>query len=454
MKTSQKYRTFNCCLALLATTLLFFGCDILDPEEESDKAFTAKFSEGYIDENEIAFIVLSDMDGNVIEYEFWNGNKNQYFQSTQESEIMVTLGVYRPYDNRVYMTSNIGVKPEEWTWKGIHGIEYQGEVNLEFTGYTGSSGWCTISGPYSHRINELPPAGSIRLPLYDSPADLLVVLCPDNHEQRQLWVRGVEQWETREVDISELGEPMLRKDVQFPFPMSEFQYTVDAFLEAGDYYSPPFWLPSSHNMYGEEVMSSMGTCYPKELNDFRTRLVSFSDSKRWEGDYLDSYQFGQIPQSIKFIDADAEIMKAAKGQLEVRLSGEIDSYETRWTSDMGTNTVYWTVYCDPETPSFSLPQMPEEIRTSFGLPTRDSYSASRLRLIEYPDLAGFDEVIHTLFKSEEYFFNIATRGVRARVKQIGSDDGTVGKATRESNNQYEFSPFPTQGEYRHSVNEP
>ena len=68
--------------------------------------------------------------------------------------------------------------------------------------------------------------------------------------------------------------------------------------------------------------------------------------------------------------------------------------------------------------------MPDSIAIAFDLPYTAQFLLEDVEIMDYPDLDSHEEVIETLFQSDDYFFNIATEGVIIRTKQNNSFAGS------------------------------
>ena len=95
----------------------------------------------------------------------------------------------------------------------------------------------------------------------------------------------------------------------------------------------------------------------------------------------------------------------------------------------------WYVYTHPNYTSFALPEMPDSIREDFNLPYNIQYMLEGVEILDYPDLEGYEEVIETVFQSNDDFYNLASGGVMVRVRQTGSLSKGYNRVTGKSGHQ-------------------
>ena len=405
--------------------------------------FIANFTQDWLPENAgEGFIVISDISGAALASATWSGNSRIEFSpppdmNEKPSRIIVTIGTRDPYYNTVYMTSNCYVKPGEWTWKGKPQFEYQGSATLQFTNDPGGSGWCLVSGQNRFQIMNLPPQ-DISFPLYNAEDDLYFMMSPDEG-QSYLWIEDIVPGEIRSVDLANLSGIFNSSDFTFPLS-SHFFFHVLGYHIPGEYYNRYFYL-LDHEMFGEEAMSSFSVTYPVEISDVRTQFVIFDSPDHWNGDYWSFYHYGDVPTNYEQINADFTIVNSQPDSFQIDITGTTDNVLSNWVGYSGWNQVRWRVFTNPNYTAFALPRMPDSIAISYDLPYSIQFSLEDVEIMDYPDLDNHEEVIETLFQSDDYFFNIATDGVLIRTKQNNSFARSIIDDANTSNSLKQYDPM-------------
>ena len=322
------------------------------------------------------------------------------------------------------MTSNCYVKPGEWTWKGKPHFEYEGSATLQFTNEPQETGWYLISGHDHYEISDMPVQNHY-FPLSVTEDDLYFMISPDEG-QSYLWIQDIIPGETRTVNLTNLKSP---HSADFSMPLSSHFFTYFlGYQTVGKYYDRSFYL-GSHEMFGEEAVTSHGVTYPVETTDIRTQIVIFDGPDHWAGDYWSFYRYGQVPSAYEQINADFTIVNSQPDSFQIDITGAVDNVLSNWVGYSGWTQVRWRVFTNPNYTTFALPRMPDSIAISYDLPHSVQFSLKNVEIMDYPDLDSHEEVIETLFQSDDYFFDIATDGVLIRTKQDNDSAQSNSSAT-------------------------
>jgi hypothetical protein len=395
---------------LLSSIIL--NCEVDDSSIVESVYFVANFTNDWIESDTDGFIVITDLEGNIMAFSKFNGNTQIAFDNEFTMRIIVTTGIKHPDNNSVYLTSNCYVNPGEWTWKGLPKIEYKGDVNLQFINEPAGLDWFLISGQnHSSVLSELTE--EITFPLFVSEDDLYLFWAWDN--PRYLWIENVSPGEIHSVDLSNL-KTTTYSETDLPDGTSHFLIQFYGHHIPGEFYQGSYYI-DSHEMFGEESMSSYNVQHPIETTDFTTMIYIFDSPDHWNGDYWTNFNFGPVPSSYQNIEADFTIVNAQPDSINIDIESTVDNVLLNWVAYHDSTEILWRVFTHPEFTDFKLPRLPENISALFNLPNNQLFTLKNVQIMDYPDLENHDEVIKTLFQSEDYFFNIANKGVKIRTKQ-------------------------------------
>jgi hypothetical protein len=436
---------FLCTFAVLVAG----GCDLLslDEEDVEEVHFVAHFTEDWLPEDAEGFIVISDLKGKALASATWTGNERIGFKLELEkgdkpARLIVTTGVRYPYYGQVYLTSNCNVLPGDWTWRGKPQLEYEGDATLQFSNPPSGGGWYRVSGLNYSTSGDLPVQIHIHR-LYVTQDDLCFMLYPDEGATRSLWINAIRPWETRTVDLNNL-EPAVEEVVQLPRTSSHFLIDFRGYPTLGKYYQGAYYL-DSHEMWGEESLFDFGFTHPQEMTAFRTLIVLFDSPDHWDGDYWYYARYGAAPSSTTTINADFAIESSRADNFEIDITGRVDNVLSNWSGRYQYDGMRWQVYTHPDYIRFALPEMPDHIRDEFNLPYAIQFVLDDVQIMDYPDLDSHEEVIETLFQSDDYFFNIASSGVLIRTRQNGGlakDNNRTAGAPHRWNRADPMIPIP------------
>ncbi len=415
---TQSYSKFYLYATLLICVVFFLAsCNLLnsDEDEEKDTPFVANFTNDWLPEDAEGFIVISDLQGQTLDAATWSGNTRIEFEPISDSRIIVTTGTRDAYSSTVYMTSNCYVKPGEWTWKGKPQSTFLGHVTLNFVNIPSNlaGGW--LSGLH-YQIDVYNFSSEINFPQY-AEQDFLYLCCGlDDGSEVYLLVEDIAHGNTVTVDLGNLSTT---KTTFINFHQTTSQYYINwqGYQTPGEYYQGSFPLLEHEEFGDNDWNNDISFCHAVETTHFLTEFINFDGPEHWNGDYWSFYDYGPIPSSTRKINADFTLVNSQPDSFQIDITGTADNVLSNWVSYDGWNQVRWRVFTNPDYAAFALPRMPDSIAIAFDLPYTAQFSLEDIEIMDYPDLDSHEEVIETLFQSDDYFFNIASKGVRIRTKQ-------------------------------------
>ncbi|NQV37288.1 MAG: hypothetical protein HQ509_04675 [Candidatus Marinimicrobia bacterium] len=423
MHTVSCSKLFQYITLFAFATFFLTNCDLFNPDEEENPVpFVANFTDDWLSEDAEGFIVISDINGQTLNATTWSGNTRIEFDPISDSRIIVTTGTRDEYSNTVYMTSNCYVKPGEWTWKGILQTEYLGYVTLNLINIPNGLIDGKFSGIYQTiGINEY--SSSVLFPLYGENEYLYLSCVLQDESEAYLLVESIVPGSTVTVDLNNLADPT-NSETNFHQSTNQFYVRYAGYHVPGQYYNGSYPI-DSHEEYGTENADGIGFNHAVETTHYFFEFIDFDSPNHWTGDYWSFYHYGPIPSSTSKINADFSIINSQPDSFQIDITGTVDNVLSNWVwgGYGGYNQVKWRVFTNPNFTNLALPRMPDSIAISFDLPYSIEFQLENVQIMDYPDLTNHEEVLETLFQSEDYFFNIATDGVRIRTKQNESFTG-------------------------------
>ena len=416
MQTQSHSKFYPYTTLLLCTVFFLTSCDLLnsDEDEEKDTPFVANFTNDWLPEDAEGFIVISDMQGQALDAATWSGNTRIEFEPVSDSRIIVTTGTRNAYSSTVYMTSNCYVKPGEWTWKGKPQPEFLGYVTLNLINIPAGliHGW--ISGiDHVTWINEY--SSMVNFPLHTENEYLYLSCTLQDESEVYLLVENIVPGSSVTVDLNDLTDPT-NSGINFHQSIDQFYVRYAGYHVPGSYYNGSYPI-DSHEEFGTESADGISFNHALETTHFFFEFIIFDSPDHWYGDYWSFYDYGPIPSNTRKINADFTIVNSQPDNFQIDITGTADNVLSNWVGYDGWNQVRWRFFTNPDYTAFALPQMPDSIAIAFDLPYSAQFSLQDVEIMDYPDLDSHEEVLETLFQSDDYFFNIATGGVRIRTKQ-------------------------------------
>ena len=405
---------------LIVSLILQLTVSCPNPEDEEKGGilpFTANFTNDWLREDAEGFIVLSDTLGQVLAATTWNGNTRIEFDPTPHPRIIVTTGTRNIGSSRINLTTNAYVLPGEWTWKGVPDRSISGYTTLKFINQPTYEFWGAWFAGIDQERRVYNLSYDVRFPVVGEQDYLHFYILPKNDDWLYLLVDDFSVDSTTIVDLSALKRA---QHTDIDFHLSTYRCYIDwkGFPTPGEYYQGSIPLPFfGHEGYGDEWFNSFSLAHASELTNYRTEFIHFDGSEYWSGDYWSFYDYGPVPSTTAKINADFEIIGSQPDGFHLEITGAVDNVKSYWRGYGDNAYSIWRVFNHPSFSNFALPQMPDSIIQQFELPEISSYSLAYAEIMDYPDLDSHEEVIETLFQSEDYFFNIATGGVRSRTKQ-------------------------------------
>jgi|TARA_Y100000310_G_scaffold228825_1_gene231157 hypothetical protein len=353
-------------------------------------------------------LFYSDMEGNLLWSGTWTGNESIQVLPTEDNpnfpeRVMVTTINDDGYNN-VYITTNMYVKPESWTWKGVsyRNIENQGDVTLDLHNIPNHQGYL-VASKWNRRSSNGTIYNGYTKSLYETNDDLYIRLNTNNSGPQYLWVENVTPGQTVNIDLSNMAN-LISKTITFPMNFANISFYIRGLFDQG-YYDGYYQIENTWGDQWDQENNTYTAYYPTSLfSDFRT-VVYMNEEDYPTFNWWGYWKIGdQIPDAMQKMNADFEFISTSPDNFEIQITGEYNSTGSGWSFDDGNNIYNWAVY--GEIQSYELPNFP--IIATQKYPGIDNHSfALENTLIAYrPDIEDNDELMQILFQSDYYYYDV------------------------------------------------
>ncbi len=377
----------------------------------SDVIFTANFISDWLLQGQgTGAFFVSDPGGTVLAEATWAGNVSLDVEAAAgvtvvPGEVSVTVATQDADAQQVSIVTNRGVAPGAWTWKGKPRPDFgeaPPEVTINFLnmpnhiGYVVSSPWADAHADDS----ALPP--QLTFPLHDQSNDIFVMVGTRSGSARHKTFAGVTTGGTGQfdADLTSLTNAAV-KSVALPTASTGYDAKLFGFPTAASRHAGVYLLSGDSSESGE---TSTTLFYPSgRYTDYKTLIHVDEDAAG--NTYWSNIRFGTLPSSFNAIDADLQFADEAPDNFSMVVAGQVDQIRSCWEAQVGGVQFRWFVYSRRSDRTYALPELPDVFVTLFGDVTRDAFTLVYADLIDYPNLAGYDEVIADTFSSATYFYN-------------------------------------------------
>ncbi len=410
-------------LLFLLVITTFVGCK-KSQTNESDVTldrFVAKFINGWIGEGDTVYVIISDENGNTLAMARATSDTTitlvpQVGEGEFPPSISVTTVKIRPYIYRhkyVYITTNMGVSPSTWTWKGYPERENVGEFFIKLENVPQFQKANIITRDRSRTYYSFSN-GLLSFSLYHDPDNLLVRLWVDDSNVRFKWIPGISVGDTVIVDMN-LTDLERKKAVQFPNWGKGFRYFLSGYEIKGMHYENEYILTSE--LHKDSVANVVNISYPSNIfKEFRSSLYVYDDYENLG--YYNYYRYlyyGSIPSEFKKLDADFDFISTDPQNFAIETRGNFDEIYSFWYAQISDVNFRWYVYSSPSKTRYALPQLPPSIMNKFKGLEINSFKLMATQLIDQINLDSYAQIINTYFKNDNYFYDIVP-GMYSRSK--------------------------------------
>jgi len=407
-------------ISFLIFFLVLLSCEDEKSGPEYPK-FTASFINNWLSEDAgEGILFISDMDGNYLGGHTWSGDAtfDVYPNTDKNFPDKIWVTTVTSSGNYIFITSNISVTPSDWTWKGYpQSPDYLGDATLSFNNipndsrrYYLTSQWYSRAG-YSDYLNS-----PFYYPLRENSSQIYFSLIDyDNNSGYYQSLENVTVNSNHTVDYDSMLT-LNSKSIGLPASNYNTYLSLYGYSSAGDYYSGQYRL---HYYYYEDNINDIAAYYPDNIPEFRTFMrVSNNDySTIWYNSV-----YGDIPDSFEEIDGFIQVEDSNPANFSVETIGNFDEIISRW--DFVDDSLYyrWSVYGPSDLFEYMLPQLPPLLTSKYGNISRSDFEVQQTEIIDQLHLDSYEEIINTLFKTDEYFYNATNGGgYRIRIESYDSE---------------------------------
>ena len=414
-------------LLLIPMLAFYIGCE--DNEEAgSNVLITATFKNDWASSDYTNFLVIQNMDGEVLADTNFIGNTSFTLNSsdgeTAPDRIIITT--IKKYSTNLDVISNAGVKSGvNWTWEG--------EPEPSFPMFTSTFTFSNMSdfstavlsanGQYK-RISSSPLSGGEFTESFDhhgenyNSEDILLMAYKTDHVQL---TPGSGYYKIfQNVNPSD-NSFVVDGDDLVP---AQYKLIINNTNEPGDFIqlhaygeNESFVSENSHRItyagYYPSDFDESGNFhafYPPEYTSFRTSIASgyFAENGK---KYWFQRTFGSISESLEKINADFELIDSSAANFKINATGVFDNAGFGF----GGSDSYWTIYIDAEvlTDIQSLPSLSPNVLEEYPELSQVGFS-HHLRYVRLSDVLCADDNdawLDILF-SEGYYGDVCNNGYR------------------------------------------
>jgi len=421
-------KTTHLILFVFISAGLFFSCkdNTTNVEQPAQNVFVAKFTNNWLSAGNRGYIIISDMEGNVLADSSWQGNVvlnlKQKDGSDFPDKIMVTTISVDSGLNRVRLTTNMAVTADAWVWKGYPLLEYNGEINFNYQNIPQHSDY-RISVHYMS-VSGRDIASRTRIDVPFDINDIYIYLNTLSGGPGYLWLTNKNAGDTVTVDFTNLKQ-LTEQTIIFPGWGKGYRGFIYGYPSATDHYTRSYTLQNSG--VSDSVATSFSAYYPKGLfASYRASLYVYDDYHQmgWK-DYYRYLKYGStLPTEFVKMNADFTIINTSPLDFSIEPSGSFEEIESYWDYYLNGTLFSWNVYGPEDLTSYQLPLIPQHILSEISGLQRESFNLDQVLLMDQLGLNSYSEIIATYFKSDQYFYNIAS-GALIRSKGNPQETGNT-----------------------------
>ncbi len=426
-------------IMLVIVVLLVLSCkNTSKPDTTPDYLFKATFTNNWVEADKKCIIFISDLDGNVLAENTFSGdasfelNISEELTKSLDDIEAINVTTVKEYYNYISILTYINIPVgSSWTWKGTPSAnnESVGIVDFNFQNIPNNAGYVLSSKWSSHYSFSTTLPSQFSLNLYETPMNIYLKLNTIDNGVKYVWLNNVVPGD-QEADLSNMNNTK-SKVIQIDGTYGYKKYLY-GFPNPNHRYEGVYRLDYGYDDTDQSV-SSIEVYYPEnKFSDYRTSLYSYDET----GSYINYYYqsiYGDIPDEFIKINADFNFINTTYDNFEISANGDFIETGSLWND---TNDNQWYVYSDKTTLEYELPKLPNSVTQLFGL-KRESFVLRTVRLINYPELSSYDEIMDILFKSDDYFYDVVNIYRLRQKKCINSRNADVKETNKWQNKEIE-----------------
>lgn len=391
---------------LVLFILVLAGCtDNQNSTENSTDItlFTASIDTDYLLEGQQGWIVLSDMQGNVLQWQVYqNGSQVIFTGESRNDNIQITNIKGYPQDLSVSLYTRSDIKEcKNWTFR--RSPDYPGgeSVSLNFINQPQHSGYLlSLTGRYFFDAEQQIQSNQPYSTELKTPQDNLFVLLKNTRSTQFKWITGIESG-SYDIDLSQMNN-CPTATVIVPQVGSDVTTNLKGYCVANQHNLGYHRIGNSLNYNATNHLIDVYT--PNSFEDYNFS-VTISEIVNENLDlYYYSYYGTEIPSEVPLQEAQVEIDSLGNDFLWFSTEGNFDIAYSHWhESNNSAFDISWYYYSSNQLNNHQPIDIPLELETELGGINTHEIVLNFISLCSYDNLHNYEDICDTIHSSNSYF---------------------------------------------------